>query len=168
MALQINNSEVEEVLYNGEQVLEVKINGVLAWELDKGGADLSGVPDRIESETIDFNQPSYALYQIKADGTHFAIANGKSSVLISPEWLPSEDDSSDYEVKFTNIEQIGPAALSGANGDWQSLTINDHLVSLSASGKDTTSTARIGITVRRKDLYVSTYVETTLQTLWRS
>lgn len=168
MALKINNSEVENVLYNEEQVSELQLNGVTVWLLDKGGADLSGIPETIASVTGDFNQPSYALYQIKIDGTHFAIANGVSSIKISPNWLPEEDDSSDYEVKFTNIEQIGPAALSGANGDWQSLTINDRLVSLSASGRDTNSSAKIGITVRKKDLSVSAYTETTLRTIWRS
>ena len=168
MAFKINNSEVENVLYNGEQVSEVQLNGVTVWELDKGGAELGGIPSIIASSTSDFNQPAYALYEIKADGTHFAIANGSSAIVISPEWLPEEDDSSDYEVMFTKITHVGPAALNGTFGEWRSLTIDNYLFSLSASGRDTNSSAKIGITVRKKDLSVSSYNETTLRTIWRS
>ncbi len=84
MALKINNSEVENVLYNGEQVLEVQLNGTTVWERDKGGADLSGIPSLIASLTTEFNQPAYAVYDIQSNGDHFAIANGISTTKISP------------------------------------------------------------------------------------
>ena len=166
MSLKVNNYEVENVLYNGEQVSEVQINGNTVWELDKGGADLSGIPSLIASLTTVFNQPSYAVYDIKPDGTHFAIANGVATINISPKWLPEEDDSSDYEVMFTKVSNTGPAAVSGTFDEWKSLTIDNRVVSLSASGKNSTSTLKIGITVRKKDLSVSAYKETTLRTLW--
>ena len=166
MALKTNNSEVENVLYNGNQVSEVQLNGVTVWELDKGGANLSGIPNLIASITADFNQPAYAVYEIKPDGTHFAIANGFSAILINPNWLPEEDDSSDYEVMFTKVTSTGPAAVNGTFDQWLSLTIDRQLVSLSATGKNSSSNLRLGITVRKKDLSVSAYKETTLRTLW--
>ena len=166
MALKINNSEVEDVLYNGSQVSEVQLNGVTVWERDKGGANLSGIPSLIASLTTDFDEPAYSVYDIKANGDHFAIANGISNIKISPNWLPEEDNSSDYEVMFTKISSVGPASIGGTFDQWLSLTITNQIVSLYANEKNASSNLKIGITVRKKDLSVSAYKETTLRVLW--
>ncbi len=80
--------------------------------------------------------------------------------------MPKKNDSYNYEVICTKISSTGTASIFGTFDQWQSLTITNHLVSLSAGVRNSASNLKIGITVRKKDLSVSAYKETTLRTLW--